>query len=230
MWYFDLRYTFSDNLAHTDINEMDKYFLKEIREVLKPYIIDNTYTGGIENKNKLGEPTKKHIHFRFKSNTPIVTIRRQFVRRIFLDRNDFRKLNKNIYYLKAMPEVDDNKFIRYPLKQIIDKKGLKDLAVYSMSEDEADTIREIAYSTWKLGQEVNHAKIANKEPTTFIERAFHFVEFSGADTYSNIWKKLVEFYVEQDKPLDVNRIKGYSYNYMIKKNLLTIDEYYEMNN
>lgn len=229
MWYFDLRYTF-DKGSDTDISKCDMWFLKDIKKVLLPYIIDNTYIGGIENKNKLGEKTKKHIHFRFKSDTPVVTIRRQFVRRMIQDYNDHRKLNKNVYFLKAIPEIDENKFWRYPLKQIKDKKGLKDCSIFSMSEDEADRLRETAHSTWKLGQEVNHSKIANKEPTTFIERAFHYVEASGADTYSSIWKKLVEFYVLQDKPLDANRVKGYSYNYMIQNNLITIDEYYELNN
>lgn len=229
MWYYDVRYTF-DKGVDTDISDIDLYFLKVIKKVLQPYMIDNTYTGAIENKNKLGEKCKKHIHFRFRSETPVVTIRRQFTRKIFQDYNDNRKLNKNVYFLKAMPEIDDDKFWRYPFKQIKEKKALKDYSIFSMSEDEAERHREVAHSIWKLGQEVNHSKIANKEPTTFIERAFHFVEVSGADTYSSIWKKLVEFYVLQDKPLDANRVKGYSYNYMIKNNLMTIDEYYELYN
>ncbi len=226
MWFYDLRYTFDPSGNNT--NETRLYFLKEIKKVLEPYIIGNTYTGAVENKNKLGESTKHHIHFRFTSETPVVTVRRQFVRRMIQEYNDFRKLNKNVYYLKAIPEVDEKKFWRYPFKQIQLKTDLNSYCVYSMSEDEANEHREVAYSTWKLGQEINHAKIANKEPITFIERAFHFVQVSGADSHSTICKKLIEFYVEQDKPLDANRIKGYSYNYMVKNNIITIDEYYNL--
>lgn len=228
MWFIDLRYTFRcDKTSDASSNLL---FMKEIKKVLLPYIIDNTYTGSIENKNKLGEDTKTHIHFRFTTETPIVTIRRQFVRRMINEYNDFRKLSKNIYYIKAIPEVDEDKFWRYPFKQINTKMDLNRYAIYSMSEEEADKHREVAYSTWKLGQEINHAKIANKEPTTFIERAFHYVQVSGADKYSSIYKSLIQFYVEQDKPLDANRIKGYTYNYMLKENILTIDEYYDLNN
>lgn len=221
MWYVDLRYTFADEYQKTDLQ-----FLKYVQKVLDPYILDKTYIGSIEHKNKLGEDTKYHIHFRFKSVTPIPTIRRQFVRKIFQECNDNRKLGKNIYYMKAIVEIDDEKFWRYPLKQI---KSENDLKTYSISNNlDAEKLRSIAYASWLTAQQVQHSKVANKEPTTFIERAYHYVDQSGESEYEEVFCKLVEFYVLQDKPLESNRVKGYTYNYMIKKNYISVKEYYNL--
>lgn len=226
MFYYKLRYTYPPYM-----NDKKEYIrrLKDILAVLEQYReSESKLTAGIETEGELA-----HVHVHFTSDCPRATIATQLCRTIFLkDELDTRKQGNKMYSLKPEVDVDENKFYRYPLKETLyEDLEFKKLHVYQgFSEEEYKELNKIAVEQHKIAKQVDLARQNRKDPVTWYEKiSIHLDKISiEIEDYKQVYLLIIQFYVSQDKPPDHHQISRYSYLYLLKKNKLTIEEYFNI--
>lgn len=221
MYYYKFRYT-----IHPEQQEApDKQhiaLMKHLVEFLTQYMVVHKYTAGVEQLGKDGQPCLKHIHIHFQSHAKRDTIAKQLVRK-FIDESDYRKKSQ-IYSLKAEPEVDPDKFYRYPLKE---QPELNDKLMYSgFTQEEIVKLHETAHSVRKISYEVNQTKRDKKEDITFVEKFCSYLDTTESTDHKSTFLNLAQFYIDHDKPLNHKQIYDYSYLYLAKKKIITLEQFY----
>ncbi len=234
---YKLRYTFTDDLQikeDTPAEEQDniyksqKQMLYDIYQLLKEYLHKDKLTSGIEYRGKTGQFVNNHIHFHFESNSKRDTIAKQFVRKMMEDMNDFRK-KSSAYYLKAQSEVDYDKHYMYPLKEYDWKNTKKYNFCKGIPLEELEILNIKAHSLRLKSYEVNEHKQTKREDVTFCEKFCTYLDKNTtASTYEGIYIELTEFYKQQDKPPDHKQLSGNTYLYMLKKEIISNQDYYNL--
>lgn len=228
MYYFKFRYTFTDDRQDgTDkFTSQDKGSLRALCDFIKDYS-QGKMTAGLECRNKTGEITKKHVHIHFISDKVRDTIAKRFVRIWMNENQDFRKKSQ-AYSLKAEADINEQKFWRYPFKEIKDgyKRGLH--AFEGFTDEEYKEFNAVAHAQRLTQYEIVQTKVSKKEDQTFVEKFCSYLDTKDVKEHKEIFVELFNFYISQNKPLNQKQLKDYSYLYMAKKGYLTPDEFYNL--
>lgn len=222
MFYYKFRYTFDKD---TYSLEYKKQYMRSLIDILEDYIEDGRYTAGLERFGKTGEEVKHHMHIHFKSTKQRDTIAKQIIRKV-IGEEDFRKKSQ-IYSLRPEADVNEDRFYRYPLKET--KLEDKCILTKGFTEDEVKTMNEVAYASRQIQYEVNQNKTSKKEDITFYDKMSAYLDSKGTySTEREVFLEILNFYLEQDKPLSRKSIQEYTYLYMVKKKIMTPEEFYNL--
>lgn len=214
----------------------EKYYYKHeglkdiILETLEKYIYENRYTAGLEFLGKDGQEVKQHLHIHFQSLVKRDTIAKQIVRVLMEDTGDTRK-KSHAYYLKAESEINVDKFYQYPLKENL----LTDTDKYNwtsgFTKEEVAELNIKAHAIRQVSYEVNQNKTSKREDISFIEKLFFYIQADGNDpkNHKEVFLRIYDFYIEQDKPLDKRLMSNQAYLYLGKKKIITGEEFYNLN-
>lgn len=182
-------------------------------------------SGGLECRSKTGEVIKKHLHIHFQSDTVKDTIQSAFRNQLNQD-GDTRK-KSSVYCLKAEVHIDENKFYRYPLKEILNGKKNKLQIIKGFSEDEYLDLNKVAFEQRKIVYEVNQTKTSKKEDVGFVGRLhIELDKHQNLRSHKEIFCEIVRFYIKDDKPCNKKQISDHAYLYMLKRELITPEEFY----
>lgn len=228
MFYYKLRYTYPEYM-----NDKQQYIrrLKDILAVLSEYReSESKLTAGIETEGELA-----HVHVHFTSTATRNTIATRLLRNIFLtDEDDKRPQGNKMYSLKPEADVDENKFYRYPFKEILcEDLEYKKLHTYEgFTEEEYKELNKIAFEQNKIAKQVEMARQNRKDPITWYEKiSIHLDKISiELEDYQSVYLQLLQFYVSQEKAPDHSQIQRYSYLYLLQKKKLSFQEYYNIHN
>lgn len=196
-------------------------------DVIKPFATQ--LTCGLEKFNKIGEPTYYHIHIHFTSKVLKNTIRKKIDR--FLVKEG--QPNSGIQTICLKPEAfyTEQKFFQYPLKQYAtDFTNRHRISVFSkgFSLETLNTYRGASHASWLISREINSNKDKKDNLDTLFLRATQKVkELPVQKSLRLIQKTLITLYKEEDRPINLTTIQGYSYTLALKFNV--IDEDYLLN-
>lgn len=189
---------------------------------------DGDYVVCYEKLNKFGEATKPHFHVNFEyadnvlKNTLAKKIKKIFVK---IGLPQF-KGNKH-YSLGIVPEPSDySRWFRYCLKE----NHIPDLTKY---DGDLEALRLLAVDERKRSVEAN---IANREKTiqkiTLYDRLKKVLEgknLKKGTTRKQVFCHVLSYYKTEKKALNANTMRGYADLYMIEKEWITPEMYYELN-
>lgn len=227
MFYYKYRYTFSPELQELKDPRVYIRILTDMLAELDQYMLDKKFTAGIETEGELA-----HLHVHFTSEKSRGTIATQLVRKFFIE-NETRKVGNKIYSLKAEADVDEKKFYRYPLKEKLFKDlEFKKLHIFKgFTQEEYLDMNNIAHEQNRVAKQVNDAKQNRKDPVSWWDKISAYLNKCETipSTYQETYLHLLEFYIQNDKPLDHQQIQRYSYLYLLKENKLTLQQYFNIN-
>lgn len=227
---YHLRFTFSDQDKELNCLQ-DKQFIARckaihrnlIQELRKlDYMYQDRYTSGFETKNKKGETTRAHFHLVYYSVKNSDSMRRK-IKRYLADTYD-QEVNGN-KALMFKPQIVRSKteLWRYPIKQHFDPSLCNGFA-----SDELKIMHECAKESYLKTVQINQAKADKADDSdTLFQRVLAKIQKSGDDTpksSAQIARHFVALYVEEDRPINTQVIKGYVMNASIKLGLTTIDD------
>jgi len=222
---WDLRYTFSDQtseheyLKDTSILLRYKHIAKELKDKILNYTYGGKITGGMEVKNKVGENTRCHLHFRFMSTHPKETMVRP-CKKLLNDRYDLSTTGNKVWYFKAQTEVDMNKFWRYPLKETLMPSLCSGYSLADLTE-----MAKIANANLQVAIQVNQKKMDNRNETdTLFSRVSEILVKENIREKCSICQRIIEFYVAENRPLNRQVITGYTLTHMVQQKLLKSSE------
>ncbi len=196
--------------------------LEELTERLAPV----KCVGGYEIKGKTGDYVKPHIHLHFSSTQCKDTIVKS-VKRYFVDQHDIKLIGNKMYYIKIVPFIDNlEKFMRYPLKQYTDDKELINSVSRGYNDEDLKKMRAAAYAVWLTGCEVQNAKQDRRdEKDTLWDRLEQKLLKSETKNYMEL---IVQFYMEENRPINNTTISGYYNLWMLKSNAVSTKTYAEL--
>lgn len=232
--YFKLRYTYPDDLQDLDNNEFANQVCDFNREHVLTWLDKigaADYVFGVEQYNKLGEPTKRHIHIHFTSEKDISTIRR-WLTRYWKDEMEDQRTRAALYSLVEENDVKDiERFFRYPLKQrsvpipenhrsLIHQINVVELCPVHINGEKH---RLLAHEEWK-----NLVDVYKKKQETNLSKDSTYDKYCKwvsknniqLSSYQNVRDSLIQFYIENDMAINVNTIAGYVVTYGIKHGLI----------
>lgn len=234
--YYKFRFTFpfqdSETIKqeHRDLKKTQVTSItKTILDVLVPHYTTKLIYG-IEFKNSRNEPTFIHAHLHFTSRSSRDTIAKALQRA--MDKGNYLFKGSKVFSLKPEVHVTD-KFWRYPLKQLRPEcnnvKWCFDRC-HGFTNDELSRMRDIAHEHYKTSVEINVTKSDNKDTQdTLFERLVSSCEKDksendtkkGLDFYR---KKTLQFYVDEQRPLNFSTMSGYAYLLAYKFEAITEDD------
>lgn len=219
--YVDMRLTFSLQDKNLTCLE-DKAFRnncfrisKCIIEDLKTLCYFNKYTGGIEEMNKCGDTCKMHLHLRYETlcSTKVEDQRKTVKTKLERDYNQDTKGNSNFMMKRIAIDYYDDYF-QYPLKQKLNKS-----LCGGFSEDQLIKWHEAAKSCFIKTMEVNQAKKVKREDNdTLFERVFQ--KCKDCKNEWEIANEFLDYYMENNKPINTQIIKGYVLTASLKNGIL----------
>ena len=223
---YKFRFTFSDQEASTELTSNEISRFKHIAKGLKDKLLayNPTYlTGGFETLNKQGERTYAHVHFHFATlslkDTIIKTIKRYL-------QDTFEQNTTGVKAFSFKPAVVRNfdDFYRYPLKQNLDSS-----LCFGFSNAKLETMHEVAKSSFEKVVEVNQAKMDKMDNSdTLFQKLKNIWEKNNTTEKTPLLISATKFYIDENKPLNRNVIKGYVDNYMVSKGFLSYEEYWNI--
>lgn len=232
MSYFGLRLTLGEIFSVPDeqITDLHKnkimYLIKHlIREKIES---DTNYVLGKETLNKFGETTKLHYHFNFQSEDSLETLRRNIVRKT--EDLGYKIKGNKMYALQSFPEPNDYyRWYRYCLKENYVKQFTK-----YIQEENAPTLEQLEMMAKDERKQTVDANIKSRtkqlDKRTYFDKIVKHLEKKDFKTHRDIYIEIAKFYVADGKPVNSQTIKGYTNNYMLMKNLMTYDDFYDINN
>jgi hypothetical protein len=228
--HYKFRFTFSEqDKTHEYADQIPRWKVitkNLIDKLLNLYKI-TALTGGVETLNKDGERTWCHCHIHFDAIENKETILRA-IKRYLVDTYDQTAVGVKCISLKpeAMLRSYDE-FYRYPLKQSLNKK-----LCYGFDDTRLDHMHEVAKDCYLKVQQVRQAKLDKSDNSdTLFERLILYLDKTSLEKNDTSKLSLLisatRFYVEENKPLQRNTIQGYVDNYMLKKQLITYEQYWK---
>ena len=187
-------------------------------------------TCGIEKLDKCGDEVPQHIHFHF--NDPSYTDGTiKDPKRNFQDwwrkQNLGLKGNK-VWSLTYKAEPDDwNRLFRYPLKETPYKQLCNVPPDFNLENES-----KIAQAERLDSQKRNKAYYQKKHcKETLADRIFNYLakELKDEITYKNVWKLILQFYLEEKKPICFKTIEGYTINWLVRYEWITKETAYALN-
>lgn len=230
---YKFRYTFGGQ-TNTTIHDPSRCITSTMKaiyggliEIIKPFATQ--LTSGFERFNSLGAPTYFHIHIHFTSKNLKDTIRKKIDR--YLDKEGQPHSGIKTICLKPEAFYTEQKFFQYPFKQYTsDFTNRTRTAVYSKgySLDQLNVYRAASHSSWLISLEVNSNKDNKDNQDTLFLRATQKVkELPVQKSLRLIQKTLIQLYREENRPINLTTIQGYSYTLGLQFNV--IDEDYLLN-
>ncbi len=231
--YYSLRITLgkvfnlkSDEDITAEHRERIRYLIADIiREKRTP---DTNYVLGFEKKNKYGEDTHYHYHFNFESDIEKETLRKWLTRTA--EKKDYKLKGKESYCFQQHNNVDDyGRWFRYCLKE----NYLKKLTSYHPypGEQSLEELISLAKDERKRSVKSNcerREKMNSK--LSYFDKIVEQLEKEDLKSKKEIFIFIARYYVEDSKPVNPMTLKGYTYNYMLMKNLMTYEQFYELHN
>lgn len=229
---YDLRFTFSDQDKELKCLE-DQQFIARCKKIFRNlinklrengYFYKGKFIGGFETKNRAAETCKAHIHLRFYSDKISESMRRT-IKRYLTETYDQNTTGNNALMFKAKIVRDKMEFMRYPLKQ-----GLNIHYCGGYKTQELELMYETAKDSYLKTVQVNQSKLDKLDKSdTLFSRVLDLIkkDIAQNDTIKSpryIYKRFLEVYVEENRPVNEATIRGYSINAMIQLNMLTIDQ------
>ena len=194
-----------------------------VKSIITFYDVDEEcYITADEKTNKYGEAIKRHFHFNFICEGKKDTIQK-WVRKWYHDRDYVCKGNK-CYCLQEVEEPDDIKrWLRYLMKE----KYLGKLTKIPYSNEEIANMEILAKDERSRSAEI-HLKKREKslDKKTMFDKICEKLEKENLGSKRDIFIFIAKYYVEEGKPVNYKTIEGYTYNWMLKKGLISYDEYY----
>jgi len=222
--YWDLRITFSDQTEkHEYLDDKGKlkrwkYISVAVKEVLLNYAYLGKITGGLEVRNKLGENTRAHVHFRFHSTTLKDTMVKP-LKRILRDTYDLETTGNKHFYFKSSQEINNDKFFRYPLKQ-----SYQPSLSSGFAPSQLELMHKIAYDSYLITIQINQKKKDNKDPSdTLFERLCEKLKSENLKELKPTIVRTIQFYCDESRPLNRQTIVGYSQTYLVKEKHLSAE-------
>lgn len=218
MSYFSLRLTIEK------INTSLSLLHLLIKTLIMDKVCDDTwYVAGVEELNKFGEKTSKHIHFNFQCEDNKETLRTWLVRKA--GSLGFKLKGKESYCLQQFPQPEDyDRWIRYPLKEcaqpMVTNIPAQDLTKLQLCAKD-ERARSIKHNIEK--REYNNQK------STYFDKICEHLDKLSLKTHRLIYIEICKKYVEDKKPLNHSTINGYVNVYMLQKSLITFDAFYDKN-
>ncbi len=218
MSYFSLRLTIEK------INTSFSLLLLLIKTIICDKLMADTwYAAGLEELNKFGEKTLKHIHFNFQCEDNKETLRTWLVRKA--GSLGFKLKGKESYCLQQFPQPEDyERWIRYPLKEctkpLVTNIPAQDLTKLQLCAKD-ERARSIKHNIEK--REYNNQK------NTYFDKICEDLDKKSLKTHRSIYIEICKKYVADKKPLNHSTIAGYTNIYMLQKSLITFDAFYDKN-
>lgn len=223
---FHYRFTFSDQDKDLKILA-DKNFIhstKLLHRALISKLSDLGYfhlgkcTSGYEVLNKAGEHCKAHLHIAFKS-TKVKEHMNKTIKR-FMEEWEQEYIGNKSYSFKPQHIRCEEEFWRYPLKQGLDLKLCR-----GFLEDRLKFLHECAKDSWHKTCQVNQTKMdkKDKDDTLFL-RVLSIIKKNNDTSKRAIYKTFLNYYLEENKPINRQVITGYVLNALVKLNLMTVDQ------
>lgn len=224
---YHLRFTFSDQDKDLKCLE-SKSFINRCKLIhmslltkISPYFYNNQYTSGFEVRNKLGN-CKAHIHVCFKSTALKNTIDKA-IKRHLSDNYDQEVVGNQAKMFKEWTQLrDENKFWRYPIKQTLDPTKCN-----GFSKEYLEQQHQIGKDTYAIGQEVAQAKLDKRDNLdTLFLRVYNKLKKSQIQPKNprEIADHFVQFYLDEDRPLNKTVIQGYVLLASVKLGIKTKQE------
>lgn len=220
---YKLRITTDDETYNPDTNQF-KTLLSVANRVLDRLIISqfihSIATMGCEVKGKNGDYVKPHFHIHFNSKVKKDTIVKN-IKRFYEDQWGEVLKGNGMYYLKLESYIDnEKKFYGYPLKQQEDLDNVKSIGY---TDEQLEELRVGANAVYKTGCEVQQARDDKREEKeTLWDR---LEEFLNKNSASEPMAKIIEFYMQENRPINNTTIIGYYNLYRLKSNKITIEDY-----
>lgn len=223
--FYKYRYTF--HKTEQDLGDQKTKFRLIYNFIKSHYLIGDKIVGGIEHYTKGMIKTKPHIHIHFVSKSKADTIRKGLMR-------EYDMIGR-CQSCKAEVCVDESKFWRYPLKQQSGETKIGVL-ISGFSQEEAKNMVEVAYACWKMSAEIAIGKVEKKLERSSKDRLFAYLDTQSY--FEEINKGLVslkqsyiigyKYYVENEDTFCVKTVEGYINSYLLQKNLISYEEFYEL--
>lgn len=215
--YYKLRLTLDEDIWETSDGKYKSYqattedwfnWLKTTK-----YIHDKAACG-FEVKDKKDEYCRPHFHIHFNSTARKEAIQKAMKRR-YQALYDETLAGNEMYCVKQEPYPDNEiKFYGYAMKQ----------GSYWTYGIEEDTIKEYAVASaavYKTTCQVNQKKVEAKDQAdTLYDRLAIYLGKNGSSL-----KNVVQFYLENNKPINPTTMQGYYWLYQLKSKEITIDEF-----
>lgn len=227
---FKLRFTFSDQDKEFKCHE-DKQFINRAKVIHtnllqklvdNQYIYDNKITSGFEVLNKLGERTHAHIHMAFFSTHQKESIRRT-IKRYLTDAYDQDTTGNKCLSFVVEPDLRcEDKFFRYPLKQLLDMKMCR-----GFSPEKLLHYHAVAKESYAITCQVHQSKADKADTTdTLFSRLTEFLKKVENQNRTSLRIATSKFYCDESRPLNRQTMTGYVDTYMLQNGLLTHEQYW----
>ena len=220
---YKLRITTDDETYNPD-NRQFKTLLRVANNIygrlISSQFIHSKATMGCEVKGKNGDYVKPHFHIHFNSKVKKDTIVKN-LKRYYDDQYGETLKGNGMYYLKLESYIDnEKKFYGYPLKQ---QENLDNVKSIGYTDEQLEELRVGANAVYKTGCEVQQARDDKREEKeTLWDR---LEEFLNKNSASEPMAKIIEFYMEENRPINNTTIIGYYNLYRLKSNKITIEDY-----
>lgn len=181
------------------------------------------YTAVVEILDKLGNYTRPHLHLHFVSTKKDDTIRTSLKREYFAQNDEILKGN-NLYSMKFETFIDDDRFYRYPLKQL---ETLDTPLNLTPPRQGLDVLRQVALAQWKLGCEINQSKKTKQEPSPDLyQRMCCKIEKPEKPTTKySVALGMLEFYLNENRPINNQTIQGYIKTYCLQNGIISKEDF-----
>lgn len=224
--YYKFRFTFTEQDASHEYKDNIPRWKAITRHLVskltKMYQIEEL-TGGCEQLNKRGERTWYHMHIHFTATEQKETISRM-IKRYLHDTYDQECSGVKAYSFKPDYPRDKRLFFQYPLKQ-----GLDPQMCYGFSLSDLEILHLAAKSSYEIVCQVNNAKMDKKDNNdTLFERLKMKLEQSQETKKGQLLCVASNFYVEEQRPINRQTIQGYVDTYMLEKQIITHEDYWNL--
>lgn len=184
-------------------------------------------TCGLEDLDKFGEKTHPHIHIHAVTHKKVDALRKA-VNKIFKEMEEDRKGNC-LYSLTEVKDIlDENRLLRYPLKQ--SRRGFGDIAVlrelYKLPDNyEYDTQRECAIEEWERLVLVNRQKRERSlNPNTFEKFEEYMTEKDEVKTTAEVAGHIHDFYLKEKMSMNLKTMGGYVRTFSVQHGIISRSE------
>lgn len=224
--YIDMRFTFDNQDKElTCLN--DKSFMKRCKLIYKcliahlfenNYYYQNKYISGFETQSKTGENCKAHFHLRFRS-TNIVSSMRRTVKRFLSENWDQSTTGNQAMKFTGIVVRNHTEFMQYPLKLC---KTNKICGGYT--ESQIQVMQEVAETSYEKVVQINQKKMDTRDKTdTLFLKVVEKLKKSPPTNIRQIALAFLLHYLEENRPINEQTIKGYALNAAITLKLITSD-------
>ena len=169
---------------------------------------------GFEVKDKKDEYCRPHLHIHFDSTARKETIQKAIKRR-YKDLYDEILAGNEMYCVKQEPYPDnETKFYGYAMKQ-------GSYFTHGIHEDIIKEYAVAAAAVYKTTCQINQKKVEAKDQAdTLYDRLAIYLDKNGSSL-----NKVVQFYIENNKPINPTTMQGYYWLYQLKTKEISIDEF-----